>query len=230
MRQRSADESVFASLTPTNSNLNDIVVIGYGTAKKKDLTGSISTVNEKDFQKGVIISPDQLIVGKVAGVSVVSNGGQPGSGSTIRIRGGSSLNASNDPLFVIDGIPIDNEIPPGQTSAVAGAGNPLSFVNPNDIESITILKDASAAAIYGTRAANGVVLITTKKGRGGSLRINFNTLNSVGSVTNKVSVLSAAQFSSIVNEKGSPAQIAMLGTSNTELAGPDLSNGPGNNE
>ena len=89
--------SVFASLTPTNSNLNDIVVIGYGTAKKKDLTGSISTVNEKDFQKGVIISPDQLIVGKVAGVSVVSNGGQPGSGSTIRIRGGSSLNASNDP-------------------------------------------------------------------------------------------------------------------------------------
>ena len=209
-------ESVFASLTPTNSNLNDIVVIGYGTAKKKDLTGSISTVNEKDFQKGVIISPDQLIVGKVAGVSVVSNGGQPGSGSTIRIRGGSSLNASNDPLFVIDGIPIDNEIPPGQTSAVAGAGNPLSFVNPNDIESITILKDASAAAIYGTRAANGVVLITTKKGRGGSLRINFNTLNSVGSVTNKVSVLSAAQFSSIVNEKGSPAQIAMLGTSNTD--------------
>ena len=119
------------------------------------------------------------------------------------------------PLIVIDGIPIDNEIPPGQTSAIAGAGSPLSFINPNDIESFTVLKDASASAIYGTRAANGVVLITTKKGRGGSLRINFNTLNSVGSVTNKVAVLSAAQFRSIVNAKGTPAQIAMLGTSNT---------------
>ena len=208
-------ESIFVSLTPTNTNLNDIVVIGYGTAKKKDLTGSISTVNEKDFQKGVIITPDQLIVGKVAGVSVVSNGGQPGAGSTIRIRGGSSLNASNDPLIVIDGIPISNEIPPGQTSAIAGAGSPLSFINPNDIESFTVLKDASASAIYGTRAANGVIIITTKKGRGGDLRINFNTLNSVSVITKQVAVLSAAEFSSIVNAKGSAAQIAMLGTSNT---------------
>jgi TonB-dependent starch-binding outer membrane protein SusC len=208
-------ESLFVSLTSINSNLNDIVVIGYGTAKQKDLTGAISVINEKNFQKGVIISPDQLIVGKVAGVSVVSNGGQPGSGSTIRIRGGSSLTASNDPLFVIDGIPIDNEIPPGQTSAIAGAGNPLSFINPNDIESFTILKDASASAIYGTRAANGVIIITTKKGRGGNLKVNFNTLNSVSTVTNNVSVLSAAQFSSIVNKNGTAAQIAMLGTSNT---------------
>jgi TonB-dependent starch-binding outer membrane protein SusC len=208
-------DQVSVSLTTNNSTLNDVVVIGYGTAKKKDLTGSISIVNEKEFQKGVIITPDQLIVGKVAGVSVVSNGGQPGSGSTIRIRGGSSLNASNDPLIVIDGIPIDNEILPGQTSAIPGAGSPLSFVNPNDIESFTILKDASASAIYGTRAANGVIIITTKKGRGGSLKINFNTLNSVSTVTNKVGVLSAAEFSSIVHDKGTPAQIAMLGTSNT---------------
>ena len=207
--------SVYVSLSPINTNLNDIVVIGYGTAKKKDLTGSISTVNEKDFQKGVIISPDQLIVGKVAGVSVVSNGGQPGAGSTIRIRGGSSLNASNDPLFVIDGIPIDNELIPGQTSAIPGAGSPLSFINPNDIESFTILKDASASAIYGTRAANGVVIITTKRGRGGSLKINFNTLNSVSQITKQVSVLSADQFRDIVNKNGTPAQIAMLGTANT---------------
>jgi TonB-dependent starch-binding outer membrane protein SusC len=208
-------ESIFVSLSPINTNLNDIVVIGYGTAKKKDLTGSISTVNEKDFQKGVIISPDQLIVGKVAGVSVVSNSGQPGAGSTIRIRGGSSLNASNDPLIVIDGIPISNEIPPGQTSAVAGASSPLSFINPNDIESFTVLKDASASAIYGTRAANGVIIITTKKGRGGDLRINFNTLNSVSTITKKVAVLSAEQFSSIVKANGTAAQAAMLGTSNT---------------
>jgi len=207
--------SVYISLSPINTNLNDIVVIGYGTAKKKDLTGSISTVNEKEFQKGVIISPDQLIVGKVAGVSVVSNGGQPGSGSTIRIRGGSSLNASNDPLFVIDGIPIDNELIPGQTSAIPGAGSPLSFINPNDIESFTILKDASASAIYGTRAANGVVIITTKRGRGGSLKINFNTLNSISQITKQVSVLSADQFRSVVNKSGTPAQVAMLGTANT---------------
>jgi TonB-dependent starch-binding outer membrane protein SusC len=208
-------ESIFVSLSPINTNLNDIVVIGYGTAKKKDLTGSISTVNEKDFQKGVIISPDQLIVGKVAGVSVVSNSGQPGAGSTIRIRGGSSLNASNDPLIVIDGIPISNEIPPGQTNAVAGASSPLSFINPNDIESFTVLKDASASAIYGTRAANGVIIITTKKGRGGNLRINFNTLNSVSTIPKKVAVLSADQFRSIVKANGTPAQAAMLGTSNT---------------
>ena len=214
---------IYISLSPINTNLNDIVVIGYGTAKKKDLTGSISTVNEKDFQKGVIISPDQLIVGKVAGVSVVSNGGQPGAGSTIRIRGGSSLNASNDPLFVIDGIPIDNELIPGQTSAIPGAGSPLSFINPNDIESFTILKDASASAIYGTRAANGVVIITTKRGRGGSLKINFNTLNSVSQITKQVSVLSADQFRSVVNKNGTPAQIAMLGNGQHKLAGPDLS-------
>ncbi len=210
-----SEKSIFVSLSPINSNLNDIVVIGYGTAKKKDLTGSIATVNEKDFQKGVIISPDQLIAGKVAGVSVISNGGQPGSGSTIRIRGGSSLNASNDPLIVIDGIPINNEIPPGQTSAIAGAGNPLSFINPNDIESFTILKDASASAIYGTRAANGVIIITTKRGKGGSVKINFNTLNSVSQITKEVPVLSAAQFKSVVNANGTAAQIAMMGTANT---------------
>jgi TonB-linked SusC/RagA family outer membrane protein len=208
-------QSVFVSLSPINTNMSDIVVIGYGTAKKKDLTGAISTVNEKDFQKGVIVSPDQLIAGKIAGVSVVSNGGQPGAGSTIRIRGGSSLNASNDPLIVIDGIPINNEIPPGQTSAIAGAGSPLSFINPNDIESFTILKDASASAIYGTRAANGVIIITTKKGRGGSLKINFNTLNSVSQITKQVSVLSADQFRSVVNKNGTAAQIAALGTANT---------------
>ncbi len=119
-------------------------------------------------------------------------------------------------MIVIDGIPIDNEITPGQTSAIPGAGSPLSFINPNDIETFTVLKDASASAIScGTRAANGVIIITTKKGRGGDFRINFNTLNSVGSVTKKVDVLTAAQFTSIVKANGTPAQVAMLGTAKT---------------
>src|ERR1700760_1265294 len=145
------------SLSASANNLNEIVVIGYGTAKKKDLTGAIATVSEKDFQKGSITTPEQLIAGKVPGASIISNGGQPGSGSTIRIRGGASLNASNDPLIVVDGVPMDNEIQLGQKSS-------LSLVNPNDIETFTILKDASATAIYGNRASNGVIIITTKNG------------------------------------------------------------------
>jgi iron complex outermembrane receptor protein len=207
---------VTVSLVATTSNLNEIVVIGYGTARKKDLTGAIATVSEKDFQKGSITTPEQMIAGKVPGVSVISNSGQPGAGSTIRIRGGSSLNASNDPLIVIDGVPLDNEIPAGQKSAIAGAGNPLSFINPNDIESFTVLKDASAAAIYGTRAANGVILITTKKGKGGGVKVSLSSVNSVSTLAKKVDVLSPAQFRSVVNAGGTPAQIAMMGTSSTD--------------
>src|SRR6201991_1832984 len=180
-------------LTATTANLNEIVIIGYGTARKKDLTGAVAVVSEKDFQKGSITTPEQMIAGKVPGVSIISNGGQPGAGSTIRIRGGSSLNASNDPLIVIDGVPMDNEIPPvaGQKSVIPGAGNPLSFINPNDIETFTVLKDASAAAIYGTRAANGVILISTRKGSSGKLAVTFTTSLSVSGIAKKVDVLSA---------------------------------------
>lgn len=191
------------------SSLNEVVVIGYGSARKTDLTGSVSVVSSKDFQKGQISTPEQMIAGKVPGVSIVSNGGRPGSGSTIRIRGGSSLRASNDPLIVIDGVPM-------QTGAIPGASDPLSFINPNDIESFTILKDVSAAAIYGTRAANGVMLITTKRGTGGPLRVNFTTNASVSSITNKVDVLNADQFRAVMNEHGTPAQIGMLGDANTD--------------
>jgi iron complex outermembrane receptor protein len=197
------------SLTGTAAGLNEIVVIGYGTAKKTDLTGAIATVSEKDFQKGTITTPEQMIAGKIPGVSIISNGGQPGAGSTIRIRGGASLNASNDPLIVLDGVPLSND-------AIPGSGNPLSFINADDIESFTVLKDASAAAIYGTRASNGVIIITTKKGRGGSLKVNFNSVNSVGSITGKVSVLSAAQFRSVVNANGTAAQIAQMGGATTD--------------
>ncbi len=196
-------------LTMMISNLNEVVVVGYGTARKKDLTGSVSTVSAKDFNKGAITTPEQMIAGKVAGVSIISNGGRPGSGSTIRIRGGSSLSASNDPLIVIDGVPLDN-------SGVSGASNPLSLINSNDIESFTILKDASAAAIYGTRASNGVIIITTKKGKSGAMKISVSSVNSISANTRKVNVLSADQFRAIVKEKGTAAQIAMLGTANTD--------------
>ena len=196
-------------LTATASGLNEIVVIGYGTAKKTDLTGAIATVSEKDFQKGSITTPEQMIAGKIPGVSVISNSGQPGAGSTIRIRGGASLNASNDPLIVLDGVPLSND-------AISGAGSPLSFINPDDIESFTVLKDASAAAIYGTRASNGVIIITTKKGHGGGLKVNVNSVNSVGNITGKVSVLSAAQFRSVVNANGTAAQIAQMGAASTD--------------
>jgi len=194
-----------------NQQLNEVVVVGYGTTRKKDLTGSVATVSAKDFQKGNITTPEQMISGKVPGVSITSNGGQPGSGSTIRIRGGSSLNASNDPLIVIDGVPLDQ-------SGINGASNPLSFINPNDIETFTVLKDASAAAIYGTRAANGVIIITTKKGKSGALKFNFNTVTSIANKTGEVDVLTGDQVRAIV--AAAPAatyakQKAQVGTTST---------------
>lgn len=201
--------SVDVSLVITNALINEVVVTGYGTSRRKDLTGSIATISSKDFVKGPITTPEQLIAGKVAGVQITPNNGMPGSGSRIRIRGGTSLQASNDPLIVVDGVPLDN-------NGISGASNPLAMINPNDIESINILKDASAAAIYGNRAANGVILITTKKGSTGKLEVNFSTLNSVSVITDKVEVLSAGEFRNLVTQKGNASEIAMLGTANTD--------------
>lgn len=189
--------------------LNELVVVGYGSQKKRDVTGSVTNISEKDFIKGNIATPEQLVNGKIAGVQITSNGGAPGAGSRIRIRGGSSLNANNDPLIVIDGVPLDN-------TGVSGAANPLSFINPNDIENFTILKDASAAAIYGSRASNGVILITTKKGKAGDkMRINFSSVLSSSAKSGVIDVLSADEFRAIVNERGTAAQKALLGTANT---------------
>ncbi|MCW3107750.1 MAG: TonB-dependent receptor, partial [Segetibacter sp.] len=170
---------VNVTLKTANTALSEVVVIGYGTQRRRDVTGSIVSVSSKDFVKGPITTPEQLIAGKVAGVQINSNSGQPGSGSRIRIRGGTSLNASNEPLIVIDGVPISPVRNLDGTPSIAGASDPLSLINPNDIESFTVLKDASAAAIYGNRAANGVILITTKKGTAGKLRVNFSSLNSI---------------------------------------------------
>ncbi|MEY4334911.1 MAG: hypothetical protein RLZZ196_3661, partial [Bacteroidota bacterium] len=200
---------VNVALTQTTDQLNEVVVIGYGSVRKKDLSGSVSTVTAKDFNTGAITTPEQLIAGKVAGVSIISNSGAPGAGSTIRIRGGASLNASNDPLIVIDGMPIDG-------GGISGQANPLALINPNDIESFSVLKDASAAAIYGARASNGVILITTKKGKKGAMKVDFSTLLSVGNVSKKADVLSANEIRTIVNANGSSTLKSLLGTSNTD--------------
>lgn len=188
--------------------LDNVVIIGYGTAKKEDLTGSVAVIESKDFNKGVISSPDQLIVGKTAGVVVTSNGGAAGAGSTIRIRGGTSLSASNDPLIVIDGVPMSNV-------TIGGAPSPLSLINPNDIETFTILKDASATAIYGNRASNGVIIITTKRGTAGRLTVNFSTTQSIQKKVKDVDVLTGDQVRSYVNANGTTAQKALLGSENT---------------
>jgi iron complex outermembrane receptor protein len=201
--------TVNVSLAASTDQLSEVVVIGYGTSRKKDLTGSVSTVSAKDFNTGAISTPEQLIAGKVAGVSITSNNGAPGSGSTIRIRGGASLNASNDPLIVIDGMPIDG-------GGISGQANPLALINPNDIESFSVLKDASAAAIYGARASNGVILITTKKGKKGAMKVDFSSQFSMASVSKKVDVFSANEIRSIVNTNGTSTLRALLGNANTD--------------
>lgn len=199
-------------LKPENTNLNEVVVIGYGTEKKKDLVGSIASVTAKDFNQGAITTPEQLIQGKVAGVQITSNSGAPGSGSTIRIRGGASLNGSNDPLIVIDGVPLSNDL-------IAGAANPLDLINPNDIESYSILKDATATAIYGNRASNGVLLIQTKKGKAGKPVINFSSQFSVGKLAKEAPVLTPQQFRDYVNANDTTTAgkyKKYLGTANTD--------------
>lgn len=195
-------------LVVTNTTLNEVVVTGYGSVRRKDLTSAITTITSKDFTKGPITTLDGLINGRVAGVQITTPSGAPGAGSRILIRGGASLNASNAPLIVIDNVPLDN-------NGISGAANPLSLINPNDIESFNILKDAAATAIYGNRASNGVIMITTKKGKTGKLKVSFSTLNSVYTVAKTMDVLTTEEFTSMVKSKGNLAQIALLGSSNT---------------
>ncbi len=176
--------------------LSDSIVIGYGTTSKKDLTGSLSAVTSDDFNDGLISSPEQLINGKVSGVQIVSAGGSPTGESTIRIRGGASLNASNNPLIVLDGVPLEN-------GGVSGMGtNFLALINPSDIESMTVLKDASSTAIYGSRASNGVIIINTKKGKSDKISVTFNTTMSLQNKTRTVDMLSPDQFVQVATEAG----------------------------
>ena len=194
--------------------LSEVVVIGYGTVKKNDLTGSVATVKADQINKGVVTTPSDLLRGKSAGVVVTSGSGQPGAGATIRIRGGSSLSATNDPLIIIDGLPVSN-------SSISGMADPLSSINPNDIESFTVLKDASATAIYGSRASNGVIVITTKKGsKGGSSmpQINLDFTTSLSNVSDYVDVMDANQLrETIVNRYGEDSDAyRALGSANTD--------------
>lgn len=206
------DQNVYnVRLSLSMEALEEVLVIGYGTTKKEDATGSVSAVSASDFNRGAITSPQELVSGKIAGVQITNGGGAPGEGATIRIRGGSSLSASNDPLFVIDGVPVDND-------GVSGMRNPLSTIHPSDIETFTVLKDASATAIYGSRASNGVIIITTKTGsKGQPLRINYNGYVSIGNKSESIDVLSADEFRTMVNERyaNNPNAKNLLGSANT---------------
>jgi len=195
--------SVEVSFVATGTNLNEVVVTGYGTARRKDLTGSTASIREKDFNKGVYTAPDQLIQGKAAGVLVINNTGQPGGSTTVRIRGSSSIRSGNQPLFVVDGVPLSGgSARPGGNGADYGndGGNPLTFINPSDIASIEILKDASATAIYGSRGANGVILISTKKGKSGAPTVDVSASTSVSSVLKKLEVLNASEYRQVLKD------------------------------
>lgn len=192
------------SLEEQANELSEVVVqIGYGTVSKKDATGSVTLVTAKDFNKGAIVSVDQLLSGKAAGVRITNDGGAPDSKPNIRIRGGASLSASNDPLIVIDGVPIGNENP-------AGVSNPFTLINPNDVESFSILKDASATAIYGVRASNGVIIITTKKGSSGEAQFNYSASVTVGKVDDKIDLMNGSEYTEFIRQYF-PDRLADLG-------------------
>ena len=207
-----AGQNLKIQLKNTSTTLNDVVVIGYGVAKKNDLTGSVTALKPDEKNHALVTSAQEMMQGKIAGVNVTTNNGGPGGGASIRIRGGSSLNASNDPLIVIDGMALDNQ-------GVKGAPNGLGMVNPNDIESFTVLKDASATAIYGSRGSNGVIIITTKKGRGNQKpQVSYSGNVSMSMLANKYDVLNGDEYRNFVKSYyGEDSDAAkLLGTANTD--------------
>ena len=196
-------------LDEDSATLDEVVLIGYGATSDQDATGAVEKISSDQFNQGAVVAPEQLIAGKSAGVQVTPGGGAPGQGGTIRIRGGSSLSASNDPLIVVDGVPLDQR-------GVAGSRNALNSINPNEIEDFTVLKDAAATSIYGSRASNGVILITTKKGKKDSpFRFSYDVKISTGSITDKVDVLNAEQFRTLINNTPG-TDPSLLGDSNTD--------------
>ncbi|WP_373826834.1 SusC/RagA family TonB-linked outer membrane protein, partial [Bacteroides heparinolyticus] len=189
-----AAENLVVTLQDDAELLSEVVVIGYGVAKKNDLTGSVTAIKPDEMNKGLVTNAQDMMQGKIAGVNVTTGGGTPGGGATVRIRGGSSLNASNDPLIVIDGLAMDNQ-------GVKGLANPLSMVNPADIETFTVLKDASATAIYGSRGSNGVIIITTKKGRSGAKpSITYNGNISVSSKKKTIDVMNGQEYGEFIEK------------------------------
>lgn len=203
------------TLSENATALGEAVVVGYGTQRRQDVTGSVATITDKDFVKGQVTNPEQLIQGKTAGVVITSAGGAPGANVQIRVRGGSSLNANNDPLIVIDGVPVDQS-QGSSNGSISGVSNPLSLINPNDIETFTVLKDASATAIYGSRASNGVILITTKKGLSGeAFTVNISSQTSLSTLYRQQHVLSADEFRATVAAIA-PNKTNLLGSANTD--------------
>ena len=213
------------ALTPQATQLEEVVAIGYGTTERRELTGAVSSVTAEQVASAPITSVDQALLGRTAGVQVVTSSGQPGAGAMVRIRGGNSISARNDPLYVVDGVPLTTNLDDGTPGTLLGEGmrglNPISALNPDDVASIEILKDASAGAIYGARAANGVVLITTKHGRGGQNAVSFGSYYAIQDVRRTLPVLDAAQFAQMVNSAYvnagqppfyTPAEIASFGT------------------
>ena len=207
-----AQPNLLVQLKNESQTLNDVVVIGYGIAKKNDLTGSVTAIKPDEKNRPLVSSAQEMMQGKIAGVNVTTSNGGPGGGATIRVRGGSSLNANNDPLIVIDGMAMDNQ-------GVKGAPNALAMVNPNDIESFTVLKDASATAIYGSRGSNGVIIITTKKGRGNAApKVSYSGNVSMSMLANKFDVLNGDEYRDFINSYyGADSDAAkLLGTANTD--------------
>ncbi|MDG2432107.1 SusC/RagA family TonB-linked outer membrane protein, partial [Flavobacterium sp.] len=205
----SAQKALMVVLEEDQNQLQEVVVqVGYGSVKKKDATGAVTVLTAKDFNKGPVTSADQMIQGKVAGLQITNGGGSPGEGATIRIRSGSSLSANNDPLYVIDGVPV-------AAGGINGGRNPLTTINQNNIESISVLKDASATAIYGSRASNGVIIITTKKGKAGEMQVSYNGSLQVSEITKQVDALSTDQFKAFITANGTAAQKALVGTATT---------------
>ncbi len=215
-KEVTAAPSVVVTMSEDAKMLQEAVVIGYGTAKKSDLTGSVAVVKPDEENKGFVTSAQDLMQGKIAGVSVINNGGEPGAGATIRVRGGASLNASSDPLIVIDGLALDN-------NGVQGVSNPLALVNPADIESFSVLKDASATAIYGSRGSNGVIIITTKKGKAGSkVKVGYTGNVSVSTLSQKMDVMTGDEYRDFIknyygqNTYDELTQKGWLGDANTD--------------
>ena len=203
-----ASKNMIITMIDDSKSLNEVVVIGYGRAKKNDLTGSVTAIKPDEMSKGITSSASDMLVGKIAGVDVQTGGGQPGSGAQIRIRGGASLSASNDPLYVIDGLAIDN-------NTNKGMSNVLAMINPNDIESFTVLKDASATAIYGSRASNGVIIITTKKGRAGQRpTVTYNGDITISTIQKKYEVMNASEYKQALTSLGK--DISTLGDADTD--------------
>ena len=205
-----ASKNMIITMIDDSKSLNEVVVIGYGRAKKNDLTGSVTAIKPDEMSKGITSSASDMLVGKIAGVDVQTAGGQPGSGAQIRIRGGASLNASNDPLYVIDGLAIDN-------NTNKGMSNVLAMINPNDIESFTVLKDASATAIYGSRASNGVIIITTKKGRAGQRpTVTYNGDITISTIQKKYEVMNASEYKQALTSLGKDISSLGLGDADTD--------------